>query len=383
MTPKERVAAAFNGEPTDKVPVHHISFSSEVGSHLLGREAYVGGGIQQWREAVALWNGPDAHAEYVERCFQDAIALALACENDIIRPSYWRYNVRPTRRIDEYTFLYAHGDESQWRVLRFDPPSEQCAILPYRPQAKLTFDDIARSLDAAEKAIGDYQVTERSCPAELRAQQWLGGQYVIRVGAGGVGIPLQDTDVWLEAMIVHPGLVARHLDLQVEYASRHVAFLAARGFRYFWGGSDFASNEGPFFSPKLFRELLLPRVKWIADICHQHGGRYLFASDGNLWSVADGLFGESGVDGYYEIDRRAGMDLRRLHDRFPKLTTVGNVSSHTVHLGTKDEVVREAEEAIAEGKRHGRTVVGLSNAFVPGTPAENVTALLETIREER
>jgi hypothetical protein len=383
MTSKERVAAAFNGKPADKVPVHHISFSSEVGSHLLGREAYVGGGIQQWREAVALWNGPDAHAEYVERCFQDAVALALTCENDVIRTSYWRYSVRPTRRLDEHTFLYEYGDESQWRVLRFDPPSEQCAIMPYRPQAKLTFDDIARDLEAAEKTIGDYQVTERSCAPELRAQQWLGGQYVIRVGAGGVGIPLRDTDVWLEAMIAQPDLVARHLDLQVEHARRHVEFLAARGFRYFWGGSDFASNEGPFFSPQLFRDLLLPRVKQIADICHQHGGRYLFASDGNLWPVADGLFGESGVDGYYEIDRRAGMDLRHLHDRFPNLTTVGNISSHTVHLGTREDVVREAEEAIAEGKRYGRTIVGLSNAFVPGTPAANVTALLETIRDQR
>ncbi len=46
-------------------------------------------------------------------------------------------------------------------------------------------------------------------------------------------------------------------------------------------------------------------------------------------------------------------------------------------------MVREAEEAIAEGTRFGRTIVGVSNAFVPGTPAENVTALLETIRDGR
>ena len=62
MLPKERVRAAFEHRSTDKVPVHHVGFSSEVATAIIGREAYVGGGIQQWREATAHWNGPDAHA---------------------------------------------------------------------------------------------------------------------------------------------------------------------------------------------------------------------------------------------------------------------------------------------------------------------------------
>ncbi len=53
MTSRERVLATFSKEPTDKVPIHHLGFSSEVASALLGREAFVGGGIQMWREAVA------------------------------------------------------------------------------------------------------------------------------------------------------------------------------------------------------------------------------------------------------------------------------------------------------------------------------------------
>ncbi len=67
MSPRERVFAAFAKQHTDRVPVHHIGTCSEVASALLGREAYVGGGIQQWREVTALWEGGDAHAEFDRR----------------------------------------------------------------------------------------------------------------------------------------------------------------------------------------------------------------------------------------------------------------------------------------------------------------------------
>ncbi|MDP6039483.1 MAG: hypothetical protein QGG64_13105, partial [Candidatus Latescibacteria bacterium] len=111
MTSKERVAAAFEKQETDKVPVYHISSSCEVASKLFGREAYVGFGIQQWREAIALWNGPDAHAEFVERTFEDTLKINKLFGNDILRFGYPRYNVKPTKRIDEYTFLYEYGEE--------------------------------------------------------------------------------------------------------------------------------------------------------------------------------------------------------------------------------------------------------------------------------
>ena len=78
MKPKERVDAAFEHREVDRVPVHHIGFCSQVASDLLGREAFVGGGIQRWREATSLWNGPDAHAEFLERSLRDAVDVALA-----------------------------------------------------------------------------------------------------------------------------------------------------------------------------------------------------------------------------------------------------------------------------------------------------------------
>jgi hypothetical protein len=379
MNSKERIAATFRHEPTDVVPVHHLGFSSDVASALLGRQAYVGGGSQQWREATALWQGEDAHREFLERSFQDAIDVALLVDNDIVRPSYWRHPVVPTKCLDENTFLYEYGDESQWKVLSYDPPTEQASLLDYRPRRAP--DDLEAEVEAEERAIEDYTPSEERFAFELRAQRLLGHERVVRVGAGAVGIPYRQ--LWLEATILRPDLVRRHLAVQIEHAARDIPFLAGHGFRHFFAGIDFAGNDGPMYSPQTFCELFLPALVKVSELCHRAGGYHLFASDGELWSVADALFGQSGIDGFYEIDRRAGMDLGRLRERFPKLTLLGNVSSHTVHLGSREEIVAEVLSCIEEARRSGGIIVGASNYLVPGTPVENALTLLETIRENR
>jgi hypothetical protein len=381
MQPIERVQAAFAKAPTDRVPIHHIGFSSEIASVLLGREAYVGGGIQRWREVKALWQGPDAHAEFIERSFQDAIAIARLTDQDILRPDYWRYHVRPTKKLDENTYLFGQGAEENWRVLRYDPESEQAIIADYVPRAATTLEELERQVAAQEKGVRDYAPSAEDFATPIRAQQLYSRQYVVRVGAGAVGIPTEN--LWLEAAALRPDLVERHLDIQAERAARQIPFLARQGFRYIWGGGDFAGNDGPMYSPRVFHNLVLPRLRRIVEMCHQAGVQYLFASDGNLWSVADDLFGRSGVDGYFEIDLLAGMELRRLRERFLNMTLVGNISSHTVHRSTRAEVIAQTRACLEEAKQLRGVIVGVSNYFVPGTPVGNVEAVLETIREHR
>lgn len=188
---------------------------------------------------------------------------------------------------------------------------------------------------------------------------------------------------WLRAIVLKPSLVSRLLDVQAEMAVRSMKPLREIGAKLIFGGGDLASNDGPFYSPESFRELMLPRIKRIAEACHEQGMLYLFASDGNLWPIADDLFGESGVDGYYEIDRRAGMDLGRLRARFPELTLLGNISSHTVHEGSPKGVISETRSCIEEAKRNGGIIVGVSNIVTPSTPIENIRAMLRTIMEFR
>jgi len=149
------------------------------------------------------------------------------------------------------------------------------------------------------------------------------------------------------------------------------------------GGGDFASKNGPFYSPRAFHNLMLPALRRVSEACHAVGAYHMFASDGNLWPVAEDLFGASGVDCFYEIDRRAGMDLARLRTTFPHLTLLGGIASETLHLGTRAEVIQEVRSALAVAKEHGSIIVGCSNQIVPHTPPENIWAMMETLHAER
>jgi hypothetical protein len=385
MDGRQRIEATFAGQSTDCVPVYQLSASCAVASELLGREAYVGFGIQQWREAAALWNGPEAHAEFLEKTYQDTLAINRYYGNDLYRFVYPRAPGRPTRKIDEHTYLFENGPEQDWRVLRYDPLQEHIDVLfDYEPKPRPTFESMERSLQASERVYAESPeelLPLRDDDLSLRALRELGDEAAIRMGGGSVGIGREQW--WLEAVALRPDLVARSLDLQVASARRSVGRLVDAGFRYLFGGGDFAGSQGPFYSPQAFHELVLPRLQQVTDIIHGRNAWSLFASDGDLWSVADDLFGASGVDGFYEIDRRAGMDLRRLRARYPQLTLLGGISSHTLHVGSREEVVEESRSAVEAAKELGRIIVGVTNLPVPGTPVRNIVAMLETIEQHK
>ncbi|MFH2068198.1 MAG: uroporphyrinogen decarboxylase family protein [Candidatus Omnitrophota bacterium] len=380
MNSKERFEAVLLKKKTDKIPVNHRGFSSKAASYIIGREAYVGGGIQQWRESKSLFEG--WHEEFLERSFRDAVDLSLATRQDMIRPGYWRLPKKPTGKIDENTYLYACGEEKDWEVLRFNPESEQANTFPRLPR-ETTIDDLKKEVNDNDKKVASYQPSESDFAESIKAQGLYLDKYAVEVGGVGVGIPARNANIWMEMMLLDPGVVEAHINQQVETARRNVAFLSKYKFRYFLGGGDFASENGPFYSPPLFRKLILPGIKKVSEICHEYGGYHFFASDGNLWPVSQYLFGESGTDVYFEIDRKAGMDLELLRQRFPNLSLLGNISSWTLARGTKETVRQEVLSCLETAKKYGGIIAGVSNYILAETPPENMDTLLETIEKER
>lgn len=378
MTPRERIIASCEHKPVDRVPAYHASISSRMASIILGREAYVGGGIQRWREAVALWNGEDAHREFLARTRRDTIDAAKALDVDMARVTYWRLTEKPIRRIDEHTFLYGDPDAA-WRVMRFDPETELYQTIDQHPRVIPTEADIEAEAAKAERGAENHHPTPQSFPDILMGLEAFGGERAIP--GTGVGIGIQRTEIWLEAVAARPDLVGRWLDAQAEQVVRNIEAQSKLDVQVMLGGGDMASYKGPMYSPKAFRELIVPRLKRAVDACHEHGKYYFFASDGDLWPIADDLFPI--VDGFYEIDRRAGMDLKLLRERYPHLTLIGNISSHTLHLGTKEEVIEETLSCIEAAKEYGSIIVGCSNLIVSQTPEENLLAMLGTMEKHR
>ena len=135
-----------------------------------------------------------------------------------------------------------------------------------------------------------------------------------------------------------------------------------------------AGNRGPLYSVKSFREVVLPAYKHLLQHLNALGIHYVFRSDGNLWPVADLLFGEATCPGYGETDRDAGMNLGELRHRFPHLVVWGNVSSPFLQRAGVQQVKEECRRIIDESGGTGY-FHGCSNAIVRGTPPDNVAAM--------
>ena len=159
--------------------------------------------------------------------------------------------------------------------------------------------------------------------------------------------------------------------------------MAAAGLELNLSGYDFCTERGPSISPDTFRSVVLPALKVLVDASHQHGMFYFFTSDGNFWPVAEDIFGGAGIDGWCETDKSAGMELRELRERFPRATFQGGIRSQILHRGSRDDVVREVMGALETAHELGGVIVGASNLIMPGTPPDNVTAMLRTIEENR
>ena len=379
MISRERVDAAFLHQGVDRVPIYQAGFSSAVASQVLGREAWVGGGIQQYREALSLWRGPSAHAEYLERSFADAAELCVRLELDLVRTAYWRKPERPTEQVDAYTFRYGAADGA-WEVWRLDPVTEIYACVGASPRPEPGPDTLVAEVEAAETEAAAYAPTAADFPEQARAVARFGATHGIP--GTGVGLCIPREPRWLEAVALRPDLVARHLEAQLFCALKCIPVMTGMGLPYLFGGGDMASARGTLYSPAAFHELMLPRLRKISETCLRHGAVHLFASDGNLWPVADDLFGRSGVGGYYEVDRDY-MPVLKVRARYPRLTMLGGIRSQVLHRGSVEDVVAETRSALDDARALGGCIVGCSNQIVAGTPARNFHAMMETLHRER
>ena len=370
---RERVEAVFGGRRPDRVPLCEQAFASSVASELLGREAHTGGTELHYRESLAWMRGEAAHAEFVEQVYQDVLELHRLLDLDILFLP-WRFAARPARQLDEFRFLYGDPDGHAWSVYQYDPGSHTFGLADaaclYR-----TFEEAEPALRAGAAADpGQPGVPEMT----VRALREVGDEFHV---AGGCGMAVPMKAGFLEAVALDPGLVAAYLDVQVERGLRSLAVQQAAGIRLINGGGDFAFNGGPAYSPAFFREVMAPRWERLFARSRELDLWYVMRSDGNLWSVADGLFGPGLAHAYYECDADAGMRFSELRAAYPELVLMGNVSCGLLASGTPEEVAAAMRECLRAA--YPRTIAASANAILAGTPVGNVLALYEAAREWR
>jgi len=367
MTSKERVKTAIQLQQPDKIPYGEFAVDWDTVERVLNRKTYL---RHKARSAKALWDGK--RDEVVECWKQDAVEVVRKLDLDIavawVVPAKGETIEKP-REIDDTTYEYSDG-----RIVKYSPITCDFSEV-YNPNAD-KLPDLSEFSD--DRPIELY---DESCFEMLDyVIQELGDEKYILFRWGeeqATMVFFNGMETGLMALIANPDLVQQAIAFKTRQGNARDQQLRKYAIDGVMFDMDFASNQGPFYSPKMFREFSFESAGSRCDSLHNLGFQVIRHACGNNWQLLD-MFIESGSDCYQGIQNSAGMDIRELKQNYGKrLALWGGIAVEHLVSGTVENIYDDLEYAIRYAAPDGGFILGASHSVAVGTKYENYMALLE------
>ena len=326
MTSRERVLAALRCEEPDRVPYCEFWIDPDMARALMGWPAGAGETGLSAQEAKAL----------AARLGMDNILYVLR------PPIYARTAVGQDGRV-----FYGDGKIKSLADLSLLALPDPC--------------DEALLADAAAFARekGDYA----AC-------------FVTRAGLFPA-LSSMGFETFSVALYEDRALVEAVLDRYVDWAVALAARAAGLGFDVFVTTDDMAYKTAPFFSPVVFRNIVLPRYRRIAE---KLAIPWVLHSDGNVAALIDDLL-SLGVAGLHPIEKGA-MDIRAVKRAYAgRVCLFGNVEMDLLGRGAPDAVEAEVRELIRDVAPGGGYVLTSGNSLASYLRPENILAMTRAVQQ--
>jgi len=190
---------------------------------------------------------------------------------------------------------------------------------------------------------------------------------LLSMGVEAFSIALYDNRSFVEAVL------DRYCAWAVALAER----VCTLGFDVFVSTDDMAFNTAPYFSPEIFRELVLPHYQRMAEVISLP---WVIHSDGNIMPFLDDLM-DLGIAGLHPIEKGA-MDICAMKQRYGKrICLLGNVDLNLLGMGTEAEVDTEVRDLIRNVGPGGGYVVTSGNSLAGYVKPENARALSAAVQK--
>ena len=332
MISRERMLTALRGEEPDRVPYCELGIDRALTQRLMG------------------WGEPESQAANLEAniySVQEAKAIASFLKLD---------NINYVMRAP----VYAHKSPGQDGRLFYG----EGMIATEAELAILQLPDPHNDTLYSEAESFTRQKDEYACWFVTRIGIF---PTMLSMGMENFSVSLFENRDFVEIVL------DRYCDWTVTVAER----VCKMGFDVFASTDDMAFNSAPFFSPTVFREVVLPRYKRVAEKITLP---WIIHSDGNILPFLDDLL-NLGISGLHPVEKGA-MDIRALKKRYGgRLCLLGNIDLNILGIGTPQEVEAEVRGLIRDVGPGGGYIVTSGNSLAGYLKPENVIALSEAVQK--
>jgi len=179
------------------------------------------------------------------------------------------------------------------------------------------------------------------------------------------------------ALFENRDFVEKVLDRYCDWTTVVAERVCQLDFDVFISTDDMAFKSAPFFSPAIFREVVLPRYRRVAEKITLP---WIIHSDGNILPFLDDFL-NLGIAGLHPVEKGA-MDIRALKQRYgSRLCLLGNIDLNILGVGTPQEVEAEVCALMRDVGPGGGYIVTSGNSLAGYLQPENVIALSEAVQK--
>ncbi len=189
--------------------------------------------------------------------------------------------------------------------------------------------------------------------------------------------------VTLMAMAEDPdwiwGVARTHTDLVL----RDFTAVLAKGIEPdgLWIFGDMAFKTATMCSPQMYRELIWPEHKRLADWAHARGMKVIYHTDGNVNQVIEHYI-EAGFDCLQPLEAKAGMDLRCLAPRYgQRLAFFGNLDIMILATNDRARIDQEVRTKLAAGMATRGYISHSDHSVPPSVSWPTYRFLIELIKQ--
>ena len=191
------------------------------------------------------------------------------------------------------------------------------------------------------------------------------------------------SDELLPLLLTDPDWIRDMVETQADMAIEMAKIMIGEGYRFdaAFLYNDMGYRKAPFFSPRIYREIIQPADRRMFDFFHSQGLPVILHSCGNVRPLIPDLL-DIGLDCLQPLEVKAGMDLVELKREYGQdLAFMGGIDVRAMADPDPQAIEQEIATKIPVAKKDGGYIYHSDHSVPNNVSFERYCRVLELVRQ--